>query len=243
MIISYASRTGTLVNLDGLRKRGWRLLISATGRHRTEGFEENGIGIDNGAWTFHQAGLEFIGNSFETVLDLFGDIADFSILPDIVAGGERSLELSLKWMKRVTDSCKLALLPVQDGMDEAMVRPHLAPNVGIFVGGGTEFKLSTVGRWAKLARELGVWCHVGRVNSQERIRLCQAAGATSFDGTCASRYLVKQPSLQRAIAQPMIELDMPHTPTPPPTHTTAPIRTTRARRHLSPDQPLHGARQ
>ena len=38
MMIGYASRTGTKRNLDALRAAGWRLLISATGVHRDEGF-------------------------------------------------------------------------------------------------------------------------------------------------------------------------------------------------------------
>jgi hypothetical protein len=34
----YASRTGTRRNLAALRAAGWRLLVSATGVHRHEGF-------------------------------------------------------------------------------------------------------------------------------------------------------------------------------------------------------------
>jgi len=41
-------------------------------------------------------------------------------------------------------------------------------------------------------------CHVGRVNTQQRVRMCLAAGVTSFDGTSASRYQVTLRDLDMA---------------------------------------------
>lgn len=38
-MVSYASRTGTRRNLAAMRGAGWRLLVSAAGVLRTEGFE------------------------------------------------------------------------------------------------------------------------------------------------------------------------------------------------------------
>jgi hypothetical protein len=38
-LTAYASRTGTKQNLDAMRKAGWRLLVSAAGVVRTEGFQ------------------------------------------------------------------------------------------------------------------------------------------------------------------------------------------------------------
>lgn len=86
-------------------------------------------------------------------------------------------------------------------MKVADVRPHLGADVGVFVGGSTAWKLSTMAVWADLARERGTWCHVARVNSPLRIRKCALAGATSFDGSNASRYAVNQPRLGRAVSQ------------------------------------------
>lgn len=45
-MIGYASRTGTRRNLDALRAAGWRLMVSARGALRTEGFP---YALDNGA--------------------------------------------------------------------------------------------------------------------------------------------------------------------------------------------------
>lgn len=85
----------------------------------------------------------------------------------------------------------------------ADVRPFLGPNVGVFVGGAptTNWKEETTPMWAKACREVGAWCHVGRVNSQRRIAILAAAGATSFDGTSATRYAVELPKLHRAVVQ------------------------------------------
>lgn len=55
--------------------------------------------------------------------------------------------------------------------------------------------------WADLARERCAWCHVARVNSPLRIRKVALAGATSFDGSNASRFAVNHPKLGRAVAQ------------------------------------------
>lgn len=95
------------------------------------------------------------------------------------------------------------LIPVQDGVAVADVTPFLGPSVGVFVGGSpdTDWKERTTPLWAAACRARGAWCHVGRVNSQRRIAICAAAGATSFDGTSATRYAVELPKLHRAVVQ------------------------------------------
>jgi len=42
--------------------------------------------------------------------------------------------------------------------------------------------------WGDLARQMNCYLHVDRVNTARRIRLCQKAGAASFDGTSISRF-------------------------------------------------------
>jgi hypothetical protein len=184
-MIAYASRTGTRRNLDALRGAGWRLLVSATGVLRTEGFP---YALDNGAWSAFSRQEAFCEASFVRALRKLGRDADWTVIPDIVAGGQASLEMSLRWMRQVLDECGRGLLAVQDGMEVADVRPFIGARVGIFVGGSTEWKERTMANWGELARETGAWLHVGRVNSQRRIRLCAMAGATSFDGTSATKF-------------------------------------------------------
>lgn len=99
------------------------------------------------------------------------------------------------------DACARGLLAVQNGMVVADVEELIGPRIGIFVGGDTRWKLETLPAWAELARAKSAWCHVGRVNSAKRIATCARAGATSFDGTCASRYAIKLPGLDAAVRQ------------------------------------------
>jgi hypothetical protein len=203
-VIAYASRTGTRVNLAGLRARGWRLLVSATGAHRTEGFA---YALDNGEWTVHQkkakkwADPRSVVRAFIRLVIALGAGADWIAAPDVVQGGLASLAKSRKWLPWLLKHTRRVLIPVQDGMSVDDVRPHLSHRVGVFVGGSTTWKEQTMGAWAHLARETGSWCHVGRVNTARRIAICAAAGADSFDGTCASRFLKQQPLLQRARVQ------------------------------------------
>lgn len=48
---------------------------------------------------------------------------------------------------------------------------------------------------------LPCYLHVGRVNTKKRIRLCQEAGADSFDGSGVSRFSAHLPVLDSAVRQ------------------------------------------
>jgi len=197
-MIAYASRTGTRRNLAALRGAGWRLLVSAAACLRHEGFQ---YALDNGAWSAYTQGRSFDVPAFERALRLMGPGADWTVIPDVVTGGHASLDLSLSWMRRVLDETPRALLAVQDGIEPSDVRGFLGERVGLFVGGSTGWKLRTLAQWAALARETGAWCHVGRVNTRRRIHACSLVGATSFDGTSASRYAVTLQPLDHARRQ------------------------------------------
>lgn len=193
-MIGYASRTGTRRNLEALRNAGWRLLVSAKGVLRDEGMP---YALDNGAWTAFQRKEPFDVPAFQRAVDMFGERADWVVIPDIVAGGLASLDFSLSWIDRL-GGCKRLLLAVQDGMTADSIRPFLSDRVGIFIGGSTDWKLTTAIEWGQLAHEVGCYMHVGRVNTVRRIRLCAAAGADSFDGTSASMYSQTLPLLDVA---------------------------------------------
>lgn len=195
--MAYASRTGTRRNLDGLRAAGWRLMVSARGVLRSEGFR---YALDNGAWTAFQRGESFDVDAFERALGLLGEGADFVVVPDIVAGGLDSLRFSEQWLPRL-DGCRLRLVPVQDGMAPEDVAGLLCRDVGLFVGGTTKWKELTARSWCELARSRGAYAHVGRVNTIRRVRLCQDAGADSIDGSSASRFAVTLPRLDAALRQ------------------------------------------
>ena len=194
-VIAYASRTGSKRNLAGLKENNWRILVSAAGVLRTEGFP---YALDNGAWSAFTQGRAFDERAFGVALARLGNGADWVVMPDIVAGGLASLELSLRWMRRVLDSTNRGLIAVQDGMNPSDVSPFLGVRVGLFVGGSTAWKLATMGLWGAVGARSGAWVHVGRVNTARRIAQCVASRATSFDGTSATRFAVTIPALTHA---------------------------------------------
>lgn len=172
-------------------------MVSARGSHRSEGFQ---YAIDNGAWTSYQRGETFDVRAFERCIERLGSGADFIVVPDIVARGRQSLDFSLEWLTRL-DGLAPLMLAVQDGITEDDVDAFINPNVGVFVGGSTAWKLSTMSQWARLARKKQALVHVGRVNSARRIHLCVAAGVDSIDGSSASRYAVTTQRLTSAARQ------------------------------------------
>lgn len=199
MMIGYASSTGTKRNLAALRAAGWRLMVSAKGRPQHQGFA---YALDNGAWWAFQNGQPFDEQAFLRAYDRFAEGADFVVLPDVVAGGEASLAFSLEWRHRLgRPPCPL-MLAVQDGMPTYEIAPHIGPDCGIFVGGSTEWKISSMPSWGILAEVYRAKMHVGRVNTARRIAMCHAAGADSFDGSSASRFAKTLPLLDNALRQP-----------------------------------------
>lgn len=94
----YASNTGSARNLAALRKHGWRLLLTPANPLPRAGFK---YGIDNGAWTAFQRREPFDAEPFVRLVEACGSQADFVVIPDIVAGGDSSLEFSMKWFPRL----------------------------------------------------------------------------------------------------------------------------------------------
>jgi hypothetical protein len=195
---AYASRTGTRRNLNAMKAAGWRLIVSATGVLRNENMP---YALDNGAWTAFQQGTPFDEGLFMKAVDLLGENADWIVLPDIVAGGMKSLEYSLAWLDKLRGLPSRLLIAVQDGMKMEDVREVLNPAVGIFVGGTTAWKEETAVMWGSVARRRNCYLHVGRVNSVRRIAICAAAGANSFDGSSVTRFASTLEPLDKATRQ------------------------------------------
>lgn len=194
----YASMTGTLRNLAALDSAGWHVLLSPAGSLNPKG---RPYALDNGAWTAHQQGTDFDIDAFMRAVDKVGEFAEWIVLPDIVMGGQRSLDLSLSWLEKLAGLPSRLLIAVQNGIEVDDVRSYLNPSVGIFVGGDTAWKEQTTPTWGSLARRRNCYLHVGRVNSQRRIGICAAAGADSFDGTSVTRYAVTMRPLDAARRQ------------------------------------------
>lgn len=198
-MLCYASRTGTRRNLDALRRAGWGLLVSRAGSWRTEGFS-NWV-ADNGAWADFQAGRCFDEDEYEWFLlwiEAQETLPAWIVLPDVVARGSASLELSTRYLNRCMAVAPLVLIAVQDGMEHADLAPLVGPRVGIFLGGSTEWKLARMADWGSFCADHRIHYHVARVNSIKRIYAAIAAGAHSIDGSSATRYAVTLPKLRSA---------------------------------------------
>jgi hypothetical protein len=102
-------------------------------------------------------------------------------------------------MDRLRGICPL-LLAVQDGMSALDVRPYVG-ELGLFIGGTSGWKEQSAAEWGGLAREVGCYLHMGRVNSQRRIKIARAAGCDSFDGSSVTRYAITLSRLDGARRQ------------------------------------------
>lgn len=170
--------------------------------------------LDNGAWACHQAGVEWTPEPLFRLAERLGHDdrgywragldRGFMVLPDIVGGGLASLDRSIEFRERtrggvLSDQVATWLLAVQDGMTTEVVRPLLEQyHLGIFVGGSTQWKWSTVHDWAEIGLDLGCRVHVGRVNTLRRAMLCRDLGVSSSDGSSVSRFAVNAPKMAKA---------------------------------------------
>lgn len=195
----YVSRTGTKRNLAAISAAGFGLLVSSAGRIRTEGFTD--YVLDNGKWTAHTTGEPWSEPAFVGMVQTLGAGAQWVLVPDIVAGGLESLALSREWLPRLEFLCRMRLIAVQDGMEPEHLEELVGPDVGIFLGGSTEWKLANMKLWGAFAHEAGCHYHVGRVNTAKRMALAIAAGAHSADGSSASRFAETVPMLLNATRQ------------------------------------------
>ena len=208
-MIPYCSATGTRTTREKFLNNGWRVLWVATG-HNWASKPHLPYAIDNGAWSAHLRDKPFSEEAFIECLE-FSRVhpelgtPDFTVLPDIVAGGLPSLDYSLSWEPRVRPYSKNVLIAVQDGMDPKDIEPYIDEHTGIFVGGSTPWKLRTLPIWGAVARGR-CYLHVGRVNSVKRISFCSGVGAHSFDGTSACKFPSTFKLLNRARKQMALPL-------------------------------------
>lgn len=199
-LVYYASYTGTRTNQRAMLDAGIRPLLSP--RDRTRRRMPTGYALDNGAWPAHLAGRLLDEDAYAALVRARGRGADWIVLPDIVAGGRASLDLSLEWLD-FTRHYSRPLIAVQDGITPEDIEEYVGPDVGIFVGGSTAWKWASLPAWAEMAHVYEAYLHVGRVNGAEAIRACASLGVHSCDGTAATRYSLNAPRLGAAARAPV----------------------------------------
>jgi hypothetical protein len=108
--------------------------------------------------------------------------AIFATAPDVVADAAATRQRWDEWHDVVTGTGHAPAYVIQDGQDDVDV--PWGDMAAIFVGGSTAYKLSeSARRHVAEAKRRGLWAHMGRVNSFNRLRLADDWGCDSADGT------------------------------------------------------------
>jgi len=106
----------------------------------------------------------------------------FATAPDVVADAAATLARSVPMLARIRALGYPVALVAQDGLENLTV-PWGGFDV-LFLGGTTDWKLGPAAAdLTARARAHGLGVHMGRVNSQRRLRYAAAIGCQSVDGT------------------------------------------------------------
>lgn len=106
----------------------------------------------------------------------------FAVAPDVVADAAATLARSLPWLPKIRALGYPAAFVAQNGLTSETC-PWGEFDV-LFIGGDDAFKLGRDARQLiREAKARGKWVHMGRVNSEKRMRYAQAVGCDSVDGT------------------------------------------------------------
>jgi hypothetical protein len=166
--------------------------------------------LDNGCFTAYKTGRAWDEVAFYDYLRKFVPYKpDFTVIPDIVAGGMDSWDYSLKHLNRIPRPRYIA---VQDGMFSNTVHKYLIENGntfdGIFVGGTVLWKMQTAKMWTDTAHLHKLKCHVGRIGTFQGYTLCDQWDVDSVDGTNPSRNNNERPLKMWAEQQRLFEYDL-----------------------------------
>jgi hypothetical protein len=180
-------------------------------------YEGEGWGLDNGAYGAHLRGERFDMDAFRAKVDKAVEIpgCEMGVLPDIVAGGEESLDYSMGELE------KLPSLPwylvVQDGMElqplwgrvvEAAKDPRI---IGLFLGGTSRFKL-TAGSWRHVADMVGKKLHYGRCGTPFKVQHAIRVGVDSLDSSFPlwtyERFGIFEQAINGTLEQMPLDLDL-----------------------------------
>lgn len=111
----------------------------------------------------------------------------FVTAPDVVGDADATLALWSDWEPILRAHGLPAAFVLQDGITPAAVPWDTC--AAVFIGGTTAFKLGPEARACVVeAKRRGVWVHMGRVNSERRLRYALAIGCDSVDGSGFARF-------------------------------------------------------
>ena len=111
----------------------------------------------------------------------------FVACPDVVADALATLKRFDEWHEETIAAGHPVAFVGQDGIEDLDIPWDRFS--AWFIGGSTAWKLSQASAdLAQEAKQRGKFVHVGRVNSEKRIKAAEAMGADSVDGTSASMF-------------------------------------------------------
>jgi len=121
----------------------------------------------------------------------------FAVVPDHVGDAARTTELWHQWAGEVRDRGYRPAYVLQNGCTGVP-----ADAGAVFTGGDDTWKLGADAQALVAdARARGLWCHMGRVNTLNRLRKAHADGYHSVDGTLLAYGAAKNlPILRRFLA-------------------------------------------
>jgi hypothetical protein len=110
----------------------------------------------------------------------------FVTVPDVVPNAHATAALFEVWWRALARRGLPAALVAQDGIEHLQRWLSMAwPRVdALFIGGSTAWKLgASAEALVTEAKSRGKWVHMGRVNSDRRVRYAASIGCDSIDGT------------------------------------------------------------
>jgi hypothetical protein len=136
----------------------------------------------------------------------------FVVVPDEVADAGATAAMFERYHEEVRRHGLPVALVAQDGLEDmpswlARTWPRIH---ALFIGGGDEFRLGPAAESiAAEAKRRSKWVHMGRVNSERRIRYAASIGCDSIDGTKWVRWrdIYLNAGLTATAAAPQLRLD------------------------------------
>ena len=177
--------------LNYIKKYKMGIMISPSAVPPRKEFAKFPCALDNGAFQLYKKGYPFIENAFMETLETCyscGIKLDFIVCPDVVEGGEDSLDFSIKWARTKLKTAPRLALVVQDGMKPKMIDAYVLSLFSmLFVGGSVAWKWKTANRWVKFAHENKKKIHIGQVGRERYLNFCEHIKVDSVDSTNFAR--------------------------------------------------------
>ena len=169
------------------------MIATARGNfHATKEYRDFDCALDNGGFGCARQGYPFQTKLFMDNIDRcfkLGIKLDFIVTPDIMAGGMKSFEYSLKhWVEGELYSAPRLAVVVQDGIKPRMIMHDIEPFTHIFIGGSVEWKWNTAKEWVDFAHDNDKKCHIGQCGQLKYLELAKEYGADSVDSASFVRH-------------------------------------------------------